>query len=413
MLSKNKMFPLLILLLTIVSANNFGEPRFLPYAVQWLTQIAIIWMIIINRKKLCPNYKQLTTVSLYLKYVLFISLCGFWVAENYAEYKQLTNGFIGLMMPLYVYLFYNPEMGKAVFKMWYKYAILIFFLFFVWTRNFSQLYFSPLLILFCIFPLIKGRKKYVIIIVCLFYSFLYMEDARMQFIKGSVALLIGLFVVLRKTKFFHLVKLVHFAGYLSVIFLFMFILVDAGSVLTGRAKPTDIEENNKYRDVVYRDTRSLLYVDVVSSAINHNYYLWGHTPARGFEVNLSWPLFISGYEEQNLDVIFNKGERFRNEMVITNVFTWCGLIGLILFSLIYMRASFLAVYKSRNRIIPIIGCFVAFRWSVGWIEDVNTFLISDVDLWFLIAMCMSDKYRNMNEKELILWCNQLIPSFKL
>ena len=78
-----------------------------------------------------------------------------------------------------------------------------------------------------------------------------------------------------------------------------------------------------------------------------------------------------------------------------------------------MRGSYLALYKSRNKIVPMIGCFVAFRWSFGWIEDVNNFLIYDVDLWLLIAMCYSKRFRYLSDKQIEKWFNSLLPSIPL
>lgn len=407
-----RIFPLLILLLSIISANEFGHPRFLPLWVKWFVQIFIILLIIFNKDVLCKKNEEHKWVKYYFLWIGLVSIAGLIVADNYTEWKQLINGVICLMMPLYIYLFYDPRMGRNVFRTWYKYAIIIYLLFFVWSRNYNQFYFSPLLILFCIFPLIRSRIKYIIIIAGILYALRDMEGARMQFVKGAFSLLIGVYVLLRNTFLYKYIKIVHVLAYVSVIFLFLYVF-DVGRVLSGSVDASAIEYENDLRDDIYKDTRSLLYVDVVRSSIDNHYFLYGRTPSRGFNVYYSWRLFSYGYENQNQKIVFNKGERFQNEMVMTNIYTWCGLIGLILFSLLYMRASYLAVYRSNNRIMPIIGCFVAFRWAAGWIEDVNNFLISDVDLWFFIAICFSDQFRKMSEKQLICWFNSIIPSSRV
>ena len=36
---------------------------------------------------------------------------------------------------------------------------------------------------------------------------------------------------------------------------------------------------------------------------------------------------------------------------------------------IFWRASYLAITKSKNIFIPIIGIYIAFRWMFAWIED--------------------------------------------
>ena len=119
------------------------------------------------------------------------------------------------------------------------------------------------------------------------------------------------------------------------------------------------------------DTRSLIYLDVLDSAIKHHYVLQGRTPARGNDIEYSGILFKWAYDDS---YIFNKDERHANEVVHLNTFTWTGLIGLILYSLIYFKATYLAVYKSRNVYISLLGCYVAFQWSYGWIENVQQLL---------------------------------------
>ena len=108
--------------------------------------------------------------------------------------------------------------------------------------------------------------------------------------------------------------------------------------------------------------------------------------------------------------VFNKNERHKNEMVLTNIYTWLGLIGLFLYSMFYFRASYLAVYKSKNKYLPLLGCYMAFRWSFGWIEDVNNFYIQDVSLWIMIAICLSYKVRNMSNQDFVDWINSLVSN---
>lgn len=91
-----------------------------------------------------------------------------------------------------------------------------------------------------------------------------------------------------------------------------------------------------------------------------------------------------------------------------NTFTWCGLIGLILFSLIFFKASYLAVYKSKNIYISLLGCYVAFQWSYGWIENVQQLDILNITLWIMVGMCYSTDFRQMDNKEFKEWIRKLI-----
>ncbi|ADE83489.1 hypothetical protein PRU_1761 [Xylanibacter ruminicola 23] len=380
-------------------------------AVQFAVQIPIIILIVIFKDTLCPKREQPLIIKIWFIWVFFEVIRGFIVADNEREYKQLAVGTIGMMMPLYIYLFYNPKVAGSIFRCWYSYAILLYFVLFGSSCQFTQFYFSPLLVLFCTFPLYKGKIKYVIIIVGVVYMLVNAVEARAQFVKGLVALTIGLGLCFRSYIYYQrILKVSHLIGYLLVAFIFLFAFSDTWDALTGRSYAWVSIDNNKSREYEFKDTRSLLYVDIIQSMKDNNQILWGCSPARGFKVNYSWVLIEYGYNSYNP---FNKGERHKNEMVLANIFLWCGIIGLILFSLIYMRGSYLALYKSRNKIVPMIGCFVAFRWSFGWIEDVNNFLIYDVDLWLLIAMCYSKRFRYLSDKQIEKWFNSLLPSIPL
>ena len=59
---------------------------------------------------------------------------------------------------------------------------------------------------------------------------------------------------------------------------------------------------------------------------------------------------------------------------------------MILYCLIYLQSSYLALYKSKNLFMKLIGVYIAFRFLFGWIEDFNRFDISNIALWMVIAM---------------------------
>ena len=87
----------------------------------------------------------------------------------------------------------------------------------------------------------------------------------------------------------------------------------------------------------------LIYIDVINSAIDNKYVLFGHTPARGNTIDVSEILFLYAYEGGMNDISFNHGERFSNEAAFLNIFTWLGLVGLILYSIIYKSLILLVI----------------------------------------------------------------------
>jgi hypothetical protein len=166
--------------------------------------------------------------------------------------------------------------------------------------------------------------------------------------------------------------------------------------IKGEYKISRSTKGEEKEESLTTDTRTFLYEEVLESAVKHNYSLLGRTPARGND-SASFGSFLA--DELNT----GKMERFSNEVSILNVFTWTGLVGVILYFFIFIKASYLAINKSNNIYVKIIGLYVAFRWTYAWVEDFSRFDLSYLFLWIMIGMCFSRAFRNMTDLELKLW----------
>ena len=98
-----------------------------------------------------------------------------------------------------------------------------------------------------------------------------------------------------------------------------------------------------------------------------------------------------------------RNERNANEVSILNYFTWLGTVGVLLIFILFYQASYLAVNQSNNIFSKIIGLFIAFRWSYGWVEDINNFYIQYLFLWLFIGFCYSESFRQMTNSEMKHW----------
>jgi len=134
--------------------------------------------------------------------------------------------------------------------------------------------------------------------------------------------------------------------------------------------------------------------------VNNHYILFGRTPARGndsasFGAHLGDELGTHRYE------------RHSNELCFPNIFTWLGLVGMLLYCFIYLKSSYLAVYKSNSLYLKLLGVFIAFHFFYGWIEDTNDFSIANVALWMTIAMGFSEQFRAMSNREFEEWFKKI------
>lgn len=144
------------------------------------------------------------------------------------------------------------------------------------------------------------------------------------------------------------------------------------------------------------DTRTFIYEEVLQSALRNDYVLCGRSLARGNDSNT---FGIHMAEELKT----GKYERYYNELCHLNIFTWLGVIGMLLYSLIYLRSSYLAVYRSNSYFLKLIGVFIAFHWAYGWIEDTTNFDILNISLWSAISMGLSSQFRSMSDQDFVEW----------
>lgn len=399
------LFAILILLITFISVNGWSSIPLGNNITTTFLQLLTIFFIYKYKKKIFPfnvsERRNYVFITLYLIWTYICIIRGVLIADNSIEYKQLIMGSISLIIPIFSWLFYSPDQVAKIFSFWFKYALVAFFLFFYWLVGFSQFYLSPLLFLFCFFPLFPIKQRWFILTLGLLYCLCSGEN-RSQLIKGGFALFIGISCYKQNLLSNKLIKIGHILCYLLVFVLIGFTLKYAVNILTQKQYAEEITQDV---EILSEDSRSLIYVDVINSAIDNEYILCGRTPARGNDIVYSGVLFKWAYDDS---FIFNKDERHYNEVVLLNIFTWEGFIGLILYSLIYIKASYLAVYHSKNKYISLLGCYIAFRWVYGWIEDVNNLDILNISLWMMIGVCYSSQFRNMSNNDFKTWIKKII-----
>lgn len=409
----NKVLPILIIVVTAFSVQQWLKMAVSTTFIAWAINFWIIYIILRFKTKysnvLSTSYIEKydwRLINIYLLWLLFNSVRGAFIAENYWEWKQLITGIQSLSLPLFVYIFSVPDISQRVLNYWFKYALFIFILLvpFLGTDAY-HFYLGPLFIVGCFIPMIT--KKWKIIIGGLLIIMLFIDlGARSQVLKSAVVLLIAFGIYYRKYISIKLLKFIHaFCYILPMILLYLgisgtFNIFQDLSSHEGKYVEKKVVNGQVQEDDLSADTRTFIYVEVIESALKYNYVIWGRTPARGND-----SAFFGSYNAENLKT--GKYERHSNEVCHLNVFTWLGLIGVVLYCLIYFRSSYLAVYKSNNKYIKFLGCFIAFRWAYGWVEDGNTFSMLSISLWMMIGMSLSLKFRLMSDNQFKLFIKKI------
>lgn len=373
--------------------------------------IMVLYLLWYRYHKFHPtNSKDYTIIQVYLIWILVCVIRGLFVAENYWEYKSVMGGTLCLLLPLFSYIFENPFILQKTIRLWLKYIFPIFIFILSWLIAIDGYHFYIPIVLFlsCFLPVL--RKKWVIIFFILLLIMLVGElGARAQMLKAATVLCIAIGILFRKKIPLLFLKIAH--GCLFIIPIILLCLGISGiynvfqsnsEKYAGKYIEKKIVNGQETISDATADTRTFIYKEVIESAIRNNYILFGRTPARGND--------SVTFGEQNADELkTGKYERFMNEVCHLNVFTWTGLVGLVLWCLIYLKSSYLAVYHSSNIYIKYLGVFIAFRFFLGWIEDVNNFNISSITVWMMIAMGLSQRFRAMNNLAFRKWLLKCFP----
>lgn len=407
--------PILITIVTLFSVQQWLKISVSSTFLSWVVNFFIIILILyfyVKKKGTLRNFyitsTDLLIILIYLSWLFFNSIRGAFIAENYWEWKQLITGLQSLSLPIFVFVFTVPLIVHKVLNIWFKYALIIFlFLFPFLGTDAYHFYLGPVFVVGCFIPIVP--KKWKIIFGILLLTMLIINlGARSQVIKSAIVILVATGIYFKRIIPYNLLKIVHWICYIGPIVLLTLGLTGAFNIFEdlssnkGKYVEKKVVNGQVVEDDLSADTRTFIYVEVIESALRHNYVIWGRTPARGND-----SMAFGAYNAEELKT--GKYERHSNELCHTNIFTWLGLIGVILYTLIYLRSSYLAVYKSNNIYIKFLGCFIAFRWAYGWVEDMNNFTIMNIALWMMIAMGLSVKFRKMSNQEFKAWLSKSLP----
>ena len=403
-----KYFSYCIIALTLLFTLSWCEIS-VPQAtfLGWLVSFITIYYCFKGRKKGMLRLEKWDNglLNLYLFWLFFNIIRGAYIAEGYWEWKALIGTSITLLLPVVLYVFADADRLRKTLGAWFRWIIPLFFLFLIWLFNSGAYHYclAPIFVFGIFTPIIPKRIRWLFITVLIVSVFIRFYDARSQVIKAAVGVLFAIAFFCRRYITSGMIKLGYLVCYVvPVVLLYLGISGtynvfenvsedEEGKYTSERMVNGELVEND-----LSSDTRTFIYQEVITSAVRHNYVIWGRTPARGNDSEA-----FGSFTAEELGT--GKYERGGNELCHPNVFTWLGLIGMTMYSLFYMRSSWLCLFRSRSRCMKFVGLFVAFHWAYGWVEDMVRFQIDNLALWMMIAMGLSKQFRAMTDKEFIAW----------
>jgi hypothetical protein len=399
----------LIVLLTLISVNQWSLFPIGNTYINWVVYF-IITILFVNGIKTyfdSRNSQNLLFLKLYLFWIIICSIRGIFVAENYWDFKSLIQSSFALLISISVFLFTNPNVVRVVLSKWMFYSLPLFSILLLLIETQSYGYYLVPVSFFTLFlPLLDKKWKVFFLIISLFVIFVDI-DARSNVIKFLVSIMFSFLFYYKKLFNLKLLKFIFFSCFfLPLIFLFfglinVFNVFDLEAYVKGDYTEKKIVAGEVQVFNLKADTRTGLYKEAITSAIKNNYVLIGRTQARGYDSD-----FFGTYLAEELNT--NRYERYSTEVSILNIFTWTGTIGVILYFLIFFRATYLAMFKSNNFPLKVLGLYLVFRWNYAWVEDFNRFDIMNIVLCIFIGMCYSEKFRSMSEYEFKAWFKSIL-----
>jgi len=415
MIKVSELIPALVVLITVPSIGQWITIPIGSTTIWWIVYALFLYSFLRYKKKVANNFpKYPQPIKLFLVWTVLSAIYGIFMADYYWDFKLLVNNLMTYLMGIsYVYLC-RPENISKISRSWTLFAIIAFWLF----LPFMQLeapgkFFFPFAFLLLFWPFYSNKWKFVI----LFFSFAI-------FIYGSLgarstALRFGFTFLLSLSFLFinHIsIKFIKWNTYILSMIPIVFLTLG----ITGVFNVWNIESylgdsevlvsdayndssNNTKQENLKTDTRTFIYYETITSAIESNYVIQGHSLARGY---LS-PFFSWMCDEQFKGTAYHKGERQSSEVSILNIFTYMGLIGVLLYAFIFGAAIRNVFSKSKNKCMYIIALYVSFRWLFAWIEDFTRFDLNNIYLWVALSMCYSPFFLNMTDKDFKLWAKNI------
>lgn len=399
-----KLLMFFLVILTPVSVNQWSVLPVSNTTLNWVLY-AFMLLVFLNGRKYFynkNNENDFFFIKIYTFWVFICCLRGLIVSEYYWDYKSLMNAGFALIMVVSVYVFSNPYVVQYVLTGWLRFAmpLFLFFIFFISSESYGY-YLIIISFLSLFLPAIDLRWKIILVSISLFVIFVDF-DARSNVIKFTLPIFFSLLLYFKKTIKSNAFKIINILLLTLPVFLFLlgasglFNVLKIDDYIAGEYSQKKVVAG-EFREVNLKvDTRTFIYEEVISSAIKNHYLIFGRTPARGYDSK-----YFGEHAAEELGT--GRYERYNNEVSILNIFTWTGILGVVLYFFVFIKASFLAIYKSNNSFIKVLGLYVSFRWTYAWVEDFNRFDIMNITLWIIISLCYSIQFRSMTDLEFKRW----------
>ncbi|MBC7490647.1 MAG: hypothetical protein H7240_12445 [Glaciimonas sp.] len=341
---------------------------------------------------------------------IFVAIHGIFVAESYVQWSYLVNVFLPfLMLPCFAILGANHLVLSKILRLMLSVTLPLSLLFLIQGPSDKQsnlvfiTYVASASIFIILLPLLRTKWKFLVLLITII-SFAWDIENRSNVLNISVScamLILYIFSrgAISKKIFSYTLR------FLRTVLLFLPILLLLLGVL-GVFNPFKYLENNDKAKAIElsaesgrnlsTDSRTVIYEDAFNNLNNSNDWIFGSSATVLYATQLSDSL--EGYD---------LGRLGGSESGFIGVLTFGGIIYAVIFFLLCYHSSRLAILKSENTVIKLVGLYVAYKWFFSFIEFPLGFNFSWIVLFLAMGITFNSKLRLMSNKQIAEYFGQL------
>jgi hypothetical protein len=390
---------------------NPGE-IIIPILLTMYPSLLLVLILIFTEKFSLMDEKK--TVLIFVLYGAFTYARGFYDAKSFQDWTNLLSISVStfIFLPLTIYLGAHKKFVGPLIRNLLIAIPMIFIL--TLGRNDSGPYgfvktLSATFPFLLMFPYLNKKLKVFIVLILflivgyditirasLMYGFIIILSLSTYYIKSNVMLV--LFKILRKAFLF-----------LPLLFVFLG-ATGTFNVFNFGEKFDSIELANEEKDQkqdLLVDSRTEIYIDVHTALLYQNRVLFGLGGVGKTKTFLTKDKVNQKYRK-----LYEEGRR-GTETRMLNYYQWGGVLGVLLYFLLILRASYLAIYRSKNWYMITLGLFVSFGLLMSFLSDRVVNNLNTLSSFFMLGMCFNSELRAMNEREIKAYLRINLKGFSL
>lgn len=338
-------------------------------------------------------------VFLYIVYNMVILVRGFIDATSQEDWNTLLSSMVPILMflPLSIYFGIENDSVRSSFRTFFMYGMILSSI-----LLFDQIYgnldfthmFAPIYLFILLIPYVSFKLRGLIIFLAVF-SFFSDITVRANMLNILIAFIILSTSLLKRYRYKRaLMNTIRRVMLFAPVILLVLGLTGVFNVFKISEYIGDytVEDSKGASQDLVVDSRTGIYLDVILELNKEKAFIWGlggSGKTDTYLTELNWG---------DLKYIYKEGRR-GTESGMLNYAQWGGIVGVLVYLLLFFKASYLAVNKSNNWFCVMLGLWVAYKATFSFLEDRLFFNVYSLFIMIPIGMCFNESLRKMNDDE--------------